>query len=445
MSLAPEKDGRSYLACCFEKAGAAGVNTALHIALSEPEKLTCDMARQFLNRGASVMSEGEAGQTILAKAVIHKRLDLVKIFLDDTKNHFINAPQTESEDTLLMLAVKHGASGICNELLNRGALVNQKNRYLDTALTSAIHSGSSVLVETLIKAGADIQKYEQQTKSSLLHKALRENRDVAGDERNRMVGLLVDHGAGLSMVHEDMTPVQLATGARLWSLVDKMVMAGAVCDVGSSVMASPVFMATQAKQYDLMKKMIKAGASADGAQEDPQYLLEMVIQDDRTDVLSFLVEHGARVNVGSKDGKSSFLGLATVMNDSTALDCLIKAGADINQPNARGETPLMSAVKADALRSVMYLLEHGADKEVVNAGGETALHFAGWFNRPAAAKMLIDYGANQNACNAKGETPRQQSLRVWGEGNEIAKVLAGDNIEPVVQKRQPPPPLDYLY
>ena len=445
MSFAPEKDGRSYLACCFEKAGAAGVNTALHIALSEPEKLTCDMARQFLDRGASIMSPGEAGQTILAKAVKHKRLDLVKLFLDDTKDRFINAPQTEAEDTLLMLAVKQGASGICNELLNRGALVNQKNCYLDTALTCAINNGSSILVETLIKAGADIQKYEQQTKSSLLHKALRENRDVAGDEKTKMVGLLVDHGAGLSMVYEDMTPVQLAARARLWSLVDKMVMAGAVCDVASPTRASPVFLATQAKQYDLMKKMIKAGASADGAKEDPQYLLEMVIQDDRTDILSFLAEQGARVDVFSKDGKNSFLCLATVMNDVTALDCLIKAGADMNQPNARGETPLMCAVKADALRSVMYLLDQGVDKEAVNAGGETALHFAGWFNRPAAAKMLIDYGVNQEACNAKGETPRQQSLRVWGEENEIAKILSGDRIEPAVQKRQPPPPLDYLY
>ena len=63
--------------------------------------------------------------------------------------------------------------------------------------------------------------------------------------------------------------------------------------------------------------------------------------------------------------------------DYSALEKLLKSGADINKPNKfYKETPLNFAVCAERTDCVKFLLQHGADKTKCDVWGKTPLENA---------------------------------------------------------------------
>src|SRR5438094_8326356 len=80
------------------------------------------------------------------------------------------------------------------------------------------------------------------------------------------------------------------------------------------------------------------------------------------------------------------------------IEKLLKAGADVNSPNADGQTALMVVARSGKVEAAKVLLSHGAD---VNAKeqwrGQTALIWAAAQNQPARGKELIAHGADVNA------------------------------------------------
>lgn len=69
--------------------------------------------------------------------------------------------------------------------------------------------------------------------------------------------------------------------------------------------------------------------------------------------------------------------IALVKGDYSALEKLLKSGADINKPNKfYKETPLNFAVCAERTDCVKFLLQHGADKTKCDVWGKTPLENA---------------------------------------------------------------------
>ncbi|KAJ8371576.1 hypothetical protein AAFF_G00307240 [Aldrovandia affinis] len=83
---------------------------------------------------------------------------------------------------------------------------------------------------------------------------------------------------------------------------------------------------------------------------------------------------------------------------------LVEGGAQVNERNQKGETPLLAACKAlrghqgsagGALRLLQYLLENGADPNAQDKAGRTALMYACMEKAgPAVAAALIGAGAD---------------------------------------------------
>jgi len=78
---------------------------------------------------------------------------------------------------------------------------------------------------------------------------------------------------------------------------------------------------------------------------------------------------------------------------------LIKAGADVNERNEWGCTPLHYQRNIGSLK---VLIEAGADVNARNDWGFTPLYFE---KDNGYIKLLIDAGANVNARNEDGDTP----------------------------------------
>ena len=117
--------------------------------------------------------------------------------------------------------------------------------------------------------------------------------------------------------------------------------------------------------------------------------------------LNLLLEAGADVNNTDKKGNTP---LHLVQSESTT-KLLLEAGADVNAKNKLGNTPL-HVVRNQGIARV--LLEAGADVNVKNKLGNTPLHVV---KSESIAKLLLEAGADVNARNKRNTTPLHDATK----------------------------------
>jgi ankyrin repeat protein len=91
--------------------------------------------------------------------------------------------------------------------------------------------------------------------------------------------------------------------------------------------------------------------------------------------LSYLLGKGADPNEADKNGVTPLM-LASQMGQSDAVVALARSGARVDVANDAGETPLISAVHNRSLAMVRLLLAAGADPDRADNSGRTARDYA---------------------------------------------------------------------
>lgn len=91
---------------------------------------------------------------------------------------------------------------------------------------------------------------------------------------------------------------------------------------------------------------------------------------------------------------------------------MIEMGADVNSPNAYGETPLAICSFIEQKEIVAILLKAGADPNRKNQYGQTALHHAYSNSRDSIKKsqiifLLLSYGADPGLKDNWGFVPSE--------------------------------------
>jgi len=100
---------------------------------------------------------------------------------------------------------------------------------------------------------------------------------------------------------------------------------------------------------------------------------------------------------------------AVYNNDVSAVDKLIKSGADVNARNEYGSTPMLEAVSNGNVTILERLLKAGAEVNSSGPDGMTPLMIVARGTNTKAAKLLLDNGANVNAV----EQQRKQTALMW--------------------------------
>jgi len=145
------------------------------------------------------------------------------------------------------------------------------------------------------------------------------------------------------------------------------------------------------------------GWLADGA-DITQELSNALIAND-LDRVKFLVGKGADVNQPDNQGWTPLISAARQRHDDM-INLLIELGADVSLAKSDGTTPLIAAASRDHVPSIKVLLEHGADIEKPGPQGFRALPLAIADDNYEAAKALIEAGAKVNEpSGAEGLTP----------------------------------------
>ncbi len=94
-----------------------------------------------------------------------------------------------------------------------------------------------------------------------------------------------------------------------------------------------------------------------------------------------------------------------LMGDLDGMKKLLASGANPNEPDKKGWTPLMNAAAMGKTEAARLLLDNKADPNAVSSEGDSAMNLAATFGSAGCISLLAGAGGDLNAPNAKGATP----------------------------------------
>jgi serine/threonine-protein phosphatase 6 regulatory ankyrin repeat subunit A/serine/threonine-protein phosphatase 6 regulatory ankyrin repeat subunit B len=302
----------------------------------------------------------------------------------------------------LHVAAEYGNLDIMDCLIKAGANVNVHDSEDPTPLFCAVVKDKTEAAIHLIENGADVNHCECGVKGrSPLH--------AAAEYGNlEIMDCLIKAGANVN-VHdsEDPTPLFCAVAKGKTEAVIHLIENGAdvnLCECGLKG-RSPLQAAAEYGNLEIMDCLIKAGANVNVHDSEDPTPLFCAVAKGKTEAVIHLIENGADVNLcecGLK-GRSP-LHAAAEYGNLEIMDCLIKAGANVNVLNSNGATPLFRAVTRDKTEAAIYLVQNGADVNICEGVflKKSALHVAAENGNQEIMDCLIEAGANLNVLGFNG-------------------------------------------
>ena len=246
---------------------------------------------------------------------------------------------------------RHGRTEEVKKLLSSGML--NANIYLTNGndksapLFEAAERGHKEVVELLLKAGADPDKYSSQGS----------------------------------------TPLNLAADRGYKEVVQLLLNSGADPDKTDSHGNTPLQKASVEEHEDVVKMLLEKGAKTDITNQRGWTPLYYASHNNNTDVVRLLLNSGADQNVAN--AKTTALLTAALWGCKDVVQMLLNAGADSNRAAKNGgRTPLMLAAHYGHEDVVQLLLDRGADPNKADIHGRTALSIAHERGHIDIAKML---------------------------------------------------------
>jgi ankyrin repeat protein/beta-lactamase regulating signal transducer with metallopeptidase domain len=219
------------------------------------------------------------------------------------------------------------------------------------------------------------------------------------------VRLLVQHGANLKPKLKDgftlIRSVIIRGGLRdKPDVIDELIKQGAEFDPkGNGI--SALLGAAQFNEIDTMKVLMDHGVSPNAYSDEPlskSSALHNATWNPNPEAVKLLLERGANPSGDPRDVNSP-LSMALMFGQWESADLLRKAGAhDVGDLS-------MAAARGDAAK-VEDILKNGANVNETDNGGDTPLYYAVRRGHVEISQLLLEHGANVNLFNTSGMTPK---------------------------------------
>ena len=314
-------------------------------------------------------------------------------------------------------------------LLEKGADVNAKNKFGETALMRAKTAEQTKL---LIDAGADVNAKDCDGETALMCAQTAEQTKLLL-EKGADVNAENTNDKWLSVISDkDRYRGWFENGGFIGG--GRVILASRYLDaIDNKEVGETALM--RAKTAEHTKLLLEKGADVNAKDI---YGWTALMRAKTAEQTKLLIDHGADVNAKTTTNNINFMlrwlkglcsyarlsshaerdcaRLAHLYSDvdkgigETALMCaqtaeqtklLLENGADVNAKNKFGETALMRAKTAEQTK---LLIDHGADVNAKDKYGRTALMFAADRGNIEQIKLLIDAGADVNAKDDNGKT-----------------------------------------
>jgi uncharacterized protein len=290
------------------------------------------------------------------------------------------AVSTLADDRLAVAAMQRDLDSVRFLLAEQGVDVNAPGPYDTPALHWLVRIGEHALVQRLLDAGAD-PDLPTSLGLSALNLAI-ENVDET------MVQLLLAHGADAHAPDwTGETPLMQAARSGSAGIVQALLDQGVDVDVHEPhYLQTALMFGVRSGSADVVALLLSAGAGVNAQTlpgEEPEFRLPGQNAGSRGVgiVRGGWPEHGMRSPVG---GAKTPLLYATRQGDLASTKLLVQAGADLEQSEANGVTPLLNAIlnasvaslpgyQGEHLQVARYLMEQGANIDAQDWYGQSPL------------------------------------------------------------------------
>jgi ankyrin repeat protein len=293
------------------------------------------------------------------------------------------SPLLAQDDRLAVAAMERDLDAVRQLLAERGADVDAMGPNQTPALHWLVRIEELELTQRLLEAGADVN---QRNGLGLAALALAiENRDVD------MVELLLKHGADPSTPDTaGETPLMLAARTGSPEIVKAILAKGVEVDAQEpNYQQTALMIGVRSKSPEVVALLLKAGANVNlqtPAGEMPKFRLPADVSASKGVGVNWggFPPHGSRTPIG---GAKTPLLYSTRTGDLATTKLLVDAGANLEQADADGVTPLLNAIlnaavavkpetQTEHMEVAHYLIEKGANIQVSDWFGQTPLFAA---------------------------------------------------------------------
>ena len=160
---------------------------------------------------------------------------------------------------------------------------------------------------------------------------------------------------------------------------------------------TPLLVAALLGKVAALDVLAGRGANVRARNEDGLSALHLAAQGSRAEAVRFLLSLGLDPNHGINKRREACLHIVDnwCVSDTSAIECretirlLLRAGADIDAPNADGNTPVLLATQRQRTTSLDELIRWGADFQKPGVLRRTPLMIATISMKVEAANLLI--------------------------------------------------------
>ncbi|MCT2398681.1 ankyrin repeat domain-containing protein [Novosphingobium sp. HK4-1] len=155
---------------------------------------------------------------------------------------------------------------------------------------------------------------------------------------------------------------------------------------------------------------------------DGYKFLEAVKKKEGEKVEQAIMDSASIVNARDISSGETALHIVTKRRDLTWLNYLVSHGANVNQADDRGRTPLQLAVNLGWREGAEFLVEHHARTDDSNDAGETPLIFAVHRHDLRLMKTLLEAGADPDRADNSGRSARDYA-KLEGEDSNLLTTI----------------------
>ncbi len=217
-------------------------------------------------------------------------------------------------------------------------------------------------------------------------------------------------------------PLFVAVHSQNLSKVEKLLKSGENPNQKDRYGSAPIIYAAGNENIAIIKLLLKYEANPNIKGFHNITPLEQAIQSGNTSVIDLLLQSGAKIiplsevikhtrNAATieklfKEGASLDVSLHEIAHVPFLVQLLLEKGANPNERDTQGKTPLHHAASTGQIQNIALLLTAGADPNIRDKYGETPLYFV---NNADSAQILIENGANVNQQDKFGNTPLHEA------------------------------------
>lgn len=332
-------------------------------------------------------------------------------------------------------------------------------------LADAVEHGKIEIVQDLLAKGADVNQTQIDGTTALHWAAYRDDTAMADDLLNRGANPRAQNRYG-------MAPLYLACLNGNAPLIERLLEYGVDPNAKRKEHETALMTASRTGSLAAVKVLVKAGAEVDATLPKGQTALMWATSEGHLEVVRFLIEAGADFQRQVPSGFAPiFFAVREGHADIVAL--FLERGVDVNtvieptghqgyKPPKKGTSPLILAIENGHFDLAVQLLEAGADPNDQRSGF-APLHTLSWVRKPDLgdnasgdpipigkgrrtsmdfAQALVDHGVDVNLALESGN-PRRGGAHLPNLGNtpfllachtgdvEMAKFLLANEADPM--------------